>query len=371
MKGLWKRTLCAAVVATACAPWALAQTAPSQAPGVTSPGPGRSESDTVPRDWSIQPEVQQIESSMRDFATLSDSLGQASAELKADFNAYLDNPGSELLSSRLEKKMAIFADQVVQDFDRVIGEQDAIVSNFKDLRRKLGRFDGAIADKLDSYDRRLDDMRADSQESEQGLIRFAVKIKEAKDDAARKKLKQQFARAYRRHRLKDRYLRGLERNLHSYQVLVENLQTMTNLFTQLQDKFIALIENLENEKGYLLDAIELQQDSVKIKKIMHDGILNGERSIKVVTEQLAKLYLQVDAFTTVHEKINVGLGQYGQTQTMLRGLSDRIDKIAPVISGDDPAGIEDALEHFYQKRAELKPEPRKPNSHKAVSGTTR
>jgi len=366
MKGLWKRVLCAAVIATAWGPSATAQSTPSPAPGF-----GPAESDSVPRDWSIRPEVEQIESSMRDFSTLSASLGQASQELKADFNAYLDNPGSELLSSRLEKKMAIFADQVVQDFDRVIGEQDAIVSNFKDLRRKLGRFDGAIAEKLDVYDRRLDGLRADKQDSEQGLIRFAVKIKESKDPKATKKLKQQFARAYRRHRLKDRYLRGLERNLHSYQVLVENLQTMTNLFAQLQDKFIALIENLENEKGYLLDAIELQQDSVKIKKIMSDGILNGERSIKVVTEQLAKLYLQVDAFTTVHEKINVGMGQYGQTQTMLRGLSDRIDKIAPVISGDDPAGIEDALEHFYGKRRELKPEKRKPSARKPAAGTTR
>jgi DNA repair exonuclease SbcCD ATPase subunit len=332
--------------------------APALAQQPTSGIGGRQESDRIPDKFTIQPYIERINGSMRDFATLGDSLGQASKELQSDFDAYLGDPTSEVLASRLEKKMAIFADQVIQDFDRIVADQDLIISNFKELRVQLQRFDGAIEEKLGTYDLRLEQMRQDVAANEQTLIGLAVQIKEAGDEAQRKQLKQAFAREYRRQRLKDRYVRGLERNLHNYQVLVQNLQMMTNLFTQLQDKFIALIENLENERQYLLDAIELQQDSVKIKKIMHDGILHGERSIKAVTEQLAKLYVQVDAFTQVHDKINMGLSGYGQTQDTLKGLSERIDQIVPLVSEGDPLGIEAALEHYFDKRSELKPENR-------------
>ncbi|MFC1708298.1 hypothetical protein ACFL59_16015, partial [Planctomycetota bacterium] len=270
---------------------------------------------------------------------------------------YLDNPKNELLASRIEKKMAIFADQVVQEFDYVIADQDVITSNFKELHLKLDGYDDAIEDKLKGYDKKLAGLRETIDGSEQELIGYAIKIKEAADDREKKQLQSKFARQYRRFRLKNRYLRGLERNLHNYQVLVQNLQLLTNLFVQLQDKFVALIEHLEMEKDYLLDAIELQAESVKIKQIMSRGIVHGEKSIKTVTKRLALLYARVDAFTEVHDKLNIGLTGFMETQETLNELSSSIDRIGEgAISGPgDPTNITDAVEHFYSKRGQFRP----------------
>ncbi|MHC4389740.1 MAG: hypothetical protein ACYTFT_13520 [Planctomycetota bacterium] len=337
------------------------------APAIAAPPGGdgsatEAETTTVdPDDFSIGPEINNIERHMGSFNQLSRSLGEAEKDLQADFEAFLDDPKNELLASRLEEKMAIFADQVVQDFDHVLADQDLIVDNFKTVRRKLGHFDSAIGDKLGAYDGKIATLREKVDEQEKILIGLSIKIKETDDKSAEKRLRSDFSREYRRYRLKNRNVRGLERNLHNYQILVQNLGMLVGLFTQLQDKFVLLIENLESEKDYLLEAIELQQDAVKIKKIMQDGILHGERSIQVVTEKLAQLYLQVDAFTQVHDRINMGLGQYGEVHDTLEVLSTRIDQIGDgLLDGDgDPKNIQDAVDAFFEKRNKLTPSERR------------
>jgi hypothetical protein len=317
----------------------------------------------VPEDWSIKGEVQKIETHMRGFSDLTDSLGAAQKELAQDFEAYLADPKNELLASGIEKKMALFADQVVHDFDRVIGDQDVLISNFKELRRKLQRFDGTVEERVASFQAKVGVIREETAAIEQNLIAAAVKIKEAQDPAEKKALESEFARNYRKFRLKNRNIRGYEHNLENYRVLVKNVQMLTQVFGQLQDKFGDLIANLENEKSYLIDSIELQLDSVKIKKIMNEGFFSGERAIKNVTEKLAQLYLRVDAFTQVHDRINSGLGRFVETQDTLAKLSQSIDEIGnggitsdSVLPASAPGAgtMEDAVEYFFKQRGKLK-----------------
>jgi len=320
-----------------------------------------SRSGQAPTDWSIKGEVEKIESHMRGFSDLSDSLGSAQAELAADFEAYLADPKNERLGSQIEKKMALFADQVVHDFDHVISDQDALLSNFKELKRKLGRFDGSLGERVIEYEARMTGIREESKTLENDLIKLAVQVKDAQDPSAKKALESEFSKSYRKFRLKNRNIRGYEHNLQNYKVLYKNLQMLNALFGQLQDKFGDLMQNLENEKQYLIDSIELQLDSVKIKKIMNEGFFSGERAIKNVTEKLAQLYLRVDAFTQVHDRINGGLGRFAETQDTLSKLSATIDEIGTGgITSDGPAGaagansIDDAVDYFYKQRGKLR-----------------
>jgi hypothetical protein len=322
----------------------------------------------IPRDWSIRDEVTRIENHMHGFLDLSESLGSASKELAQDFEAYLQDPKNEVLASSIEKKMALFADQVVHDFDKVITDQDVLISGFKELKRKLQKFDGALSDKVQEYDLKMSGIREEAASVEQTLIALSVKIKDAQDPSEKKQLESEFAKNYRRFRLKNRNIRGFEHNLQNYKVLLKNLQMLTALFSQLQDKFSDLMQNLENEKSYLLDSIELQQDSVKIKKIMNEGFYSGERAIKNVTERLAQLYLRVDAFTQVHDRINQGLGRFAETQDTLAKLSQAIDDIgqdgvttdaSELTSHGGGAGrLDDAVEYFYKQRGKLKATPK-------------
>ncbi len=325
-------------------------------------GIGGGSTGELPSSWTIREEVARIENHMRGFLDLSESLGTASKELAADFEAYLQDPKNEVLASSIEKKMALFADQVVHDFDRVIADQDALISNFRELQRKLQKFDGALGQRVAEYDLKMSGIREEVGRIEQSLIALAVKIKDTRDAAARKALESEFAKNYRRFRLKNRNIRGFEHNLQNYKVLVKNLQLLSQLFHQLQEKFQDLMQNLENEKMYLLDSIELQQDSVKIKKIMNEGFFSGERAIKNVTEKLAQLYVRVDAFTQVHDRINQGLGRFVEMQDSLAKLSATIDEIgndgitgdgAGVLTGSGGSGLEDAIEYFYKQRGKL------------------
>jgi hypothetical protein len=314
------------------------------------------------KDWSIKKDVEKIETHMRGFSDLSESLGTAQKELAQDFEAYLADPKNEKLASGIEKKMALFADQVVHDFDHVIGDQDVLISGFKDLKQKLTRFNTTIGDKVIDYDAKMVSIREDASKLEQGLIAMAVKIKDSQDPAEKKTLQNEFANSYRRFRLRNRNIRGLEHNLANYKILAKNLDMLTQLFGQLQDKFTDLIQNLEGEKGYLVDSIELQLDSVRVKKIMNEGFFSGERAIKNVTEKLAQLYLRVDAFTQVHDRINQGLGRFAETTDTLQKLSQTIDEIgnggittdATATGAPGGGSIDDIVDAFYKQRGKLK-----------------
>src|SRR5262245_61906649 len=83
---------------------------------------------TLPPDWSIRTEVDNLEHSLTNFTTLTNSLGSANTDLRKALDEYLKDPQNEVLASTVEKKMAGWATAVVGSFNAIIVDQDPLVS---------------------------------------------------------------------------------------------------------------------------------------------------------------------------------------------------------------------------------------------------
>jgi hypothetical protein len=345
-----KRTV---VLLSLCLGISLFPFATAEAAGTASERSYRDVTEPLPEKWTIKPEIQKIERSMHNFSALIRSLGEANRDLRDDLERYLKNPKDELLASQIEKKMAQYAGRLVRNFDTIIADQDVMISSFKNLKRKLERVDGHIEYKAEGFDRQLRGMKALSLNMEKDLIRLAVQIRESEDPEKAKRLKELFDKKYRRFRMKKRYVQDYKRILKNYQHLLKNLKILHEIFTKLQGKVVDLMENLESERKYLIDNIALQKDSTRIKLLIRQGIISGERAIKNVSEKLAKLYLQVNAFTEIHDRINQDLGSFVESQRLLLDVNKTIDQIGPSGFKDMEKGLEKVIDHFYERRDKI------------------
>lgn len=307
---------------------------------------------TLPKEWTIKEEVKKLDSSLHNFNSLIASLDKANGDLKTELEAYLESPEDEVLASSVEKKMAQWVATVVRDFDRIITDQDVLVSNFKSLERKLGKFDTYLEAKGDELEGRLTEHERNKRRVEKKLIQLSIAIKEAESDEEIRDLKRQFGRLWMEFNMQERYLKGTQNHLTNYRNLQRSLGSMSGIFGNLQIKVVDLISNLENEKRYLLDSIRLQSDSLRVRQIMRDGIVSGKHAIKNVSEKLAKLYAQVDAFTTVNQRIGENLGRFVSSQEVLLSVSQDIDQIGQTTRIPD---IDAAIEKMYEKRFEVDP----------------
>ena len=311
-----------------------------------------SHSGPVP-GWSIKPEVNKLGESMKQFNGLIGSLNRANKDLSDEFQKDLKDPKNEVVSSSLERKMAAYAAQVQGEFSSVISEQDALSSNFRMLRRKLQQLAGHLGSKAGDFQEKYKGFNDEARKQEKGLIDLAIKIKEnpPEDPEDMKKLKHEFLMKQRRYNLKMRYVKGYAARLQNYQQLRKNLDRLADLFVTLQEKFGDLMENLSNEKQYLRDSIELQADALRIKQIIRDGIWGGDNAIKNVSDKLAGLYVKVDAFTQVHDRISSDMNKFVESQTDLLSISDSLEHVG------DPAGfgvkagetLDKSIDDFYNR----------------------
>ncbi|RMG10491.1 MAG: hypothetical protein D6731_17325, partial [Planctomycetota bacterium] len=307
-------------------------------------------------DWSIKKEVDRLDQSMRNYNNLIGSLSRASKDLGEEFEAYLKDPQNELLASSVERKMAIYAKTVMADFDGIIADQDLLGANFRELQRKLVAFSAHLGNQSSGYKLKLDNYRKRAKELESRLVELSVRIKEdpPEDPLELRRLKSQFAQAFRRYRLQSRYVNGYDARYRSYQQLERSVKQLASMFVNLHAKFNEMIENLENERQYLDDSIRLQADKIRIQQIIRQGILGSERAIGNVAEKLADLYNKVDAFSQVHERINQDLNNFVQSQDILLQVTRKIDAIGMTGGGlqDLAADMDKAIEAFYRHRDE-------------------
>lgn len=305
-------------------------------------------------NWSIRQEVQRLDTSMRAYNSLINSLSNASQELRTAVDEYSRDPHNEVLASNLDAKMAQYARRVMGDFDGIIADQDVLSANFNDLNRKLLVFSRHLASQADVFRQNLDGYRTTARDAERRLTELSVRIKESppEDPAELKLLKREFAREFRRYRLQMRYVNGYSRRYRSYQQLQRNLEQLAGLFTNLHDKFSEMIDNLENERQYLQDSVKLQADTILIKRTMREGVWGSEQAIGNIANKLAELYQNVDAFGQVQERINTDLNQFVDSQEALLDVTRRIDEIGqtggPI--GDIGNDMEKAIEEFYGRR---------------------
>lgn len=278
-------------------------------------------------NWTIKPEIQKLEVSLDKYNSLIQALGKANVSLKKDLDEYLKKP-NELLASKIERKMAVYAGNIVKDFNGIIASQDAMLANFNSLKRKLSKYHSYLSFKEKLLKEKLVDIAKEKKKMEQELKKLAIKIKSLpKDSPERKNLKRIFSRYYYRYRLQNRYYTGYNRNYQNYSILTKNLKILNSVFGSLEGKFSDLISNMEMEKKFLIENIRLQVDNMLVKKLIREGITTGKHAIKNVTAKMSQIYLKVDGFTKIHDRINKGLSSFSTSQQVLLEAGKEIDQV--------------------------------------------
>lgn len=307
------------------------------------------------KDWTIKREVDTLTSSMKQFNGLIRSLSKANSELGKEFKKYLNDPNNELLASRVEKKLAQYAANVSKEFNAIIASQDVFTSNFRNLRHKLKQLSVHLKGKSVEFKNQLLEYKKKSKEYKGQLITLANKIKDPDlTEAERAKLKREFQLIHRRYRMQNRYLKGYTSRYKGYLRLQQNMGGLGNLFGSLHGKFEDLITNLENEKKYLKASIELQADSLRIKKLIREGIVGGEKAIVNVSKKLATLYVKVDTFNEVHDRISQQMNRFVDSQGSLLNVTDKINSIGA--GGATFGGLNKDLDKLIDEFAQKDPD---------------
>lgn len=317
------------------------------APGGAQQARPRDETGILPEGWSIEAEVRQLEVSTKDFGAVIRSLGSANSELQELLTKHLKNPDDRVTSSLLEKKLAAYGAEATRDFDRIISTQDSTVSNFRSLNRKLARFNSYLLAKIEATQANADVVRKDVDKMESELQELAAQVKHASNAAEEREARQKFNRLYQRYRLQKRYADGYARNHEGYKKLSEQLVQLNGLFGTLKDKFTTLIGGLETERMFLLDNMNLQEDSMKVKVLLRDGVISGREAIGKITEKMAALFLKVDAFNKITDRISTNMDTFNDFQAQMAGVSEKLQAVG--ILGDAKS-MDDVIDAFYRRR---------------------
>lgn len=307
----------------------------------------RDETGILPEGWSIDEEVKQLEGSVKDFSVVIKSLGTANTELQELLTKHLKNPSDRVNSSLLEKKIAAYASDAVRDFDRIISSQDATVSNFRSVGRKLTRFGSYLGAKIEATKLNAVDVKKDVEGMEKQLEDMAAAVKSASTPEEERDAKQRFSRLYNRYRLQKRYADGYTKTAEGYAKLSAHMAQLNTLYATLKDKFMTLVANLETERKFLLDNMSLQEDSMKVKVLVRDGVVSGRDAIGKITEKMALLFLKVDAFNSISERVTTNMDGFNDFQQQMVGITEKLQQVGAV---GDPKSLEDAIDQFYRQR---------------------
>lgn len=318
----------------------------------------RDETGILPEGWSIDEELRNLQSSMGDFNRLIQSLGTANSQLQDLLTKHLKSPADRVNGSALERALAAYAENGVRDFDRIIANQDATLYNFRALNRKLNRFNAYLKVKIDTMKQASQEAKKKMPDMEKQLEELAVKVKHGSPEEA-KEAKREFSRIFHRYQIQKRYANGYGKNEESYRKLSEHLTSLNGHFGTLKDKFSVLVENLEAEKDFLQDNMALQEDSMKVRAMIQDGILDGHDAIGKVTEKMAVLFLKVNAFNSINERVNQTLDGFMDFQEHMVGLGEKLQQIG--LPGT-PESLDQAIDDFYNRRYGLE-EEKKEETH--------
>jgi hypothetical protein len=307
----------------------------------------RDETGILPEGWSIDEEVKGLETSVKDFSNVIKSLGSANLELQELLTKHLKNPSDRVNSSLLEKKIAAYASDAVKDFDRIISNQDSTVSNFRSVGRKLTKFDSYLTAKIEATTLNAVEVKKDVDGMEKSLEDMAATVKNASTPEEEREAKQKFSRLYHRYRLQKRYADGYQKTCEGYRKLSAHLAQLNQLYGTLKDKFMTLVANLETERKFLLDNMSLQEDSMKVKTLVRDGLVSGRDAIGKITEKMALMFLKVDAFNAISERVTTNMDNFNDFQQQMVGITEKLQQVGSV---GDPKSLDDAIDQFYRQR---------------------
>lgn len=344
----------------------LAPAAHAQSPSST---PANERSRFVPVDkWDLNPNLKELNQSLSKFTPLIKVLNKANKELAGAFEDYSKDPKSELLASRVELKLARYAAGLDKEFQAISATQDILLSNLRGLNHKLGHMTHGIGGHSKGFEQSLKQHSLAARKHRKQLIEIAQRIKNdpPADKQQLQQLKLLFAKTFRRYRLDLRYQRGYRSRLKGYGRLTQYVSKLKGLFANLEGDFQVLAENIGNERKFLREAIQLQLDGIKMKKLMSKNIRGGKNALIKVTQKLQELYQKVDNFTKVHDKVNasldnytsgrsdwddfvkrIGPGAFGQKQNA--DLDKLIDSFANQDTDNDEQSDEDLLKEILRE----------------------
>lgn len=293
-------------------------------------------------DWSIKKEVSTIEKSLNNYDPLIQSLEEANNDLKNDLADYLKNPGDQVLAAKITAKMSGYAKKIVIDVDKITADQDVLLTVFNEVDQKLKNFSGQLDFKVNEMDDKVKKYVDDNGRLKKQLHELAKKCQNATNPDEKEAFKKEFSKVYGEYNLSNRYKDGFTRHKEDYDTLSKNLKGLIKIFSVLNQAFESLIKNLSAEKKYLMDNIRLQADSIRVQKLVHEGISDGSRAVVKISQKLAVLYAKVDGFSKVHEKINRDMAKFADTTKILSSLVQQIET-APFKSAPS---VDKAIEYF-------------------------
>jgi hypothetical protein len=148
-------------------------------------------------------------------------------------------------------------------------------------------------------------------------------------------------------RVQKRYADGYAKTTEGYRKLSAHLAQLNQLYGTLKDKFSTLVANLETERKFLMDNMSLQEDSMKVKALVRDGVVSGRDAIGKITEKMATLFLKVDAFNVISEKVTTNMDNFNDFQVQMVGITEQLQQVGAT---GDTKSLDEAIEQFYNKR---------------------
>jgi hypothetical protein len=88
----------------------------------------------------------------------------------------------------------------------------------------------------------------------------------------------------------------------------------------------------------------LQEDSMRVRVLIRDGITNGQEAIGKVTEKMALLFLKVDAFNKINDRVTTNLDSFLDFQQSMLGISEKLNNVG--VLGDSKS-LDSVIEQFY------------------------
>ncbi|MDF1665628.1 MAG: hypothetical protein P1V97_27965, partial [Planctomycetota bacterium] len=190
------------------------------------------------------------------------------------------------------------------------------------------------------------------------MIRLAKKSNDPNlTESQRNEIRRKFNFKLREKKLQERYIRGYSARQKSYQRLQKTTERLENHFGKIHSDFENFIKNLESEKKYLRAVVEQQVDTLRLQKLMREGIVGSENALVSVNKKIATLYLKVDTFGSIQDRISDQMSNFMDSQTSALNVTDKIGAVGT--TGVNAGALNkdvDKLMAEYAKKTETEPE---------------
>jgi hypothetical protein len=84
-----------------------------------------------------------------------------------------------------------------------------------------------------------------------------------------------------------------------------------------------------------------------VKTLVRDGLVSGRDAIGKITEKMALMFLKVDAFNAISERVTTNMDNFNDFQQQMVGITEKLQQVGSV---GDPKSLDDAIDQFYRQR---------------------